>query len=585
MINKFKKDVESTLSELVATSFGVDKPNLSLSFPPDLHLGDFAFECFSLSQQLKLSPALIATKLAASFVKDDLIESVSASGPYLNIKIKNAQLFSIITKEVLNKGSKFGDHSSNSKETIMVEYLCPNTNKPLHVGHLRNGALGMAVSNILAVSGAKVIKANLINDRGVHICKSMLAWQRWGNESTPESMKMKGDHFVGYWYVRFAQEAKADPTLEDQAQEMLQQWEKGDEDVLALWRKMNGWVLAGLEDSCKNLNFLFDKVYYESKTYKLGKQLVMEGLEKGIFQRDKNGSIIATLPADKFGLEKDGSEKKSTLIRSDGTSLYITQDLETAKLKFDENGLTQSIYVVGSEQEHHFKILFNLLERLNFDWAKKCFHLSYAMVYLPEGKMKSREGKVVDADELLAEMHVLAMEEMKKRDSNDEVSDIELNKRAHVVADAAIKYFLLQFNPKQDIHFDPKASLAFEGNTGPYCLYTYARAKSILTKIKNVSDGEIDFSLLGEYEEIVLVNSIINFNDLLQKAVIEMNPARVVLGLYEVAKAFNQFYHAQPVLSIDDQNKKNARLALVEAVSIVIKKGLNLLNIEVIEKM
>jgi len=585
MINKLKKDVASTLGKLIASAFDVNMPDISLSFPPDLHLGDFALECFSLSKELKTSPALIATTIANSFTEDDLIESVTAAGPYLNIKIKNNQLFSMITKEVLTKGDKFGDHTSNSKETIMVEYLCPNTNKPLHVGHLRNGALGMAVSNILAASGAKVIKANLINDRGVHICKSMLAWQRWGDNSTPETMKMKGDHFVGYWYVRFAEEAKKDPTLEDQAQEMLQQWENDDADVLALWRKMNGWVLAGLEESCKNLNFIFDKVYYESKTYKLGKKLVMEGLEKGIFQRDKNGSVIATLPADKFGVEKDGSEKKSTLIRADGTSLYITQDLETAKLKFDENGLTQSIYVVGSEQEHHFKILFNLLERLHFDWAKKCFHLSYAMVYLPEGKMKSREGKVVDADELLAEMHALAIEEMKKRDTNDEISEAELDVRAHVIADAAIKYFLLQFSPKQDIHFDPKASLAFEGNTGPYCLYTYARAKSILAKAEPAIDSEIDFGALGEYEEIVLANSIINFDDLLQKAVIEMNPARVVLGLYEVAKAFNQFYHAQPVLSIEDETKKKARLAIVQAVSVVIKKGLSLLNIAVIEKM
>lgn len=585
MINKLRKDVEDTLCDLIVSSFNVAKPKLTLLFPPDFHLGDFSLECFSLSKELKTSPALIASKIVSAFIKDDLIQSVSAAGPYVNIKIKNDRLFSIIIEEVLNTGEMFGNSASNSKETIMVEYLCPNTNKPLHVGHLRNGALGMAVSNILAASGAKVIKANLINDRGVHICKSMLAWQRWGNGSTPESMDMKGDHFVGYWYVRFAQEAKADPTLEDQAQEMLQQWERGDEDVLALWRKMNGWVLAGLEDSCKNLNFLFDKVYYESKTYKLGKQLVMEGLEKGVFQRDKSGSIIATLPADVFGLEKDGSEKKSTLIRADGTSLYITQDLETAKLKFDENALTQSIYVVGSEQEHHFKILFNLLERLGFDWAKRCFHLSYAMVYLPEGKMKSREGKVVDADELLAEMHALAIEEMKKRDSNDEISDIELDVRAHAIADAAIKYFLLQFSPKQDIHFDPKASLAFEGNTGPYCLYTYARAKSILAKSETSKDSKIDYGTLGEYEEIILVNSIISFNDLLQKAVTEMNPARVVLGLYEVAKAFNQFYHAQPVLSIDDNDKKNARLALVEAVSIVIKKGLNLLNIKAIEKM
>lgn len=585
MIIKLKNTISEKISKLIEAEFATSCPPLSLSFPPDLQMGDFAVECFSLSKELKTAPAVLATKIASLFKPDDVIESITAAGPYLNIKVKNSELFSAVVGEVLEKIDKFGDTRVNEKETIMVEYLSPNTNKPLHLGHLRNGSLGMSLSNILESSSAKVIKANLVNDRGVHICKSMLAWERWGENSTPESWKMKGDHFVGHWYVKFAQEAKENPELENEAQEMLAKWEKGDEHVIALWKKMNGWVLAGYEETFKNLNYKFDKVYFESETYKLGKELVEKGVRDGIFQREENGSVVAILPADKFGVEKDGSEKKSTLIRADGTSLYITQDLETAKLKFDENALTQSIYVVGSEQEHHFKVLFDLLERLGFPWAKKCFHLSYAMVYLPEGKMKSREGKIVDADDLLLEMQNIAKEEIQKRESNDDISDADLLIRSHAVADAAIKYFLLQFNPKQDIHFDPKASLAFEGNTGPYCLYTYARAKSILNKSEQSSKLPIDYSVLGETEEIALVSSIISYTDLLAKAVIELNPTKVVLGLYEVAKAFNQFYHAQPVLSIDDQTKKTARLALVEAASIVIKKGLNLLNIEVIEKM
>lgn len=585
MITKLKEKISNKIAKIIETEFGISTPAVSLSFPPDLQMGDFAVECFSFSKELKTAPAAIAAKIAGSFSPDDLIEKVVAAGPYLNIKVKNSELFSSVIGEVLEKGNKFGDTDVNAKETIMVEYLSPNTNKPLHLGHVRNGSLGMALSNILASSGAKVIKANLVNDRGVHICKSMLAWERWGENSTPESWKMKGDHFVGHWYVKFAQEAKLNPELENEAQEMLTKWEKGDKQILALWEKMNSWVLAGYEESFKNLNYKFDKVYFESETYKLGKELVEKGVHDGIFQREESGAVVAILSADKFGVEKDGAKKKSTLIRSDGTSLYMTQDLETAKLKFDENALTQSIYVVGSEQEHHFKVLFDLLDRLGFAWAKKCFHLSYAMVYLPDGKMKSREGKIVDADDLLSLMQNIAKEEIQKRESNDGISDADLEMRSHAVADAAIKYFLLQFNPKQDIHFDPKASLAFEGNTGPYCLYTYARAKSILNKSEASSKASVDYSVLGEAEEIALVNSIIGYTDLSAKAVSELNPTKVVLGLYEVAKVFNQFYHAQPVLSIEDQTKKTARLALVEAAAIVIKKGLNLLNIAVIEKM
>jgi len=585
MINKLKNQINTTLSELFDRAFGIKKDNFTLSFPPDLALGDFSVECFSLSKELKLAPAQIAEKVANAFSNDELIEGLVATGPYINIKLKNETLFSDVINNVLVSGQQIGDVTTNNNERVMIEYMSPNTNKPLHLGHLRNGALGMAVANILQSSGAEVIKANLVNDRGVHICKSMLAWLKWGENSTPESWKMKGDHFVGHWYVKFAQELDNDPSLDAQAQEMLQKWEAGDPEVIDLWKKMNGWVLGGFSETYKTLNFDFDKEYFESNTYKLGKKMVEDGVSRGIFSRAENGSIVATLPEDEFGVEKDGALKKTTLIRADGTSVYITQDLETAKLKFDENNLTESVYVVGSEQEYHFKVLFKLLEMLGFSWAKKCFHLSYGMVYLPDGKMKSREGKVIDADELVAEMRGLAKEEIMKREANNDLDEDELNNRANIVADAAIKYYLLQFVSKQDIHFDPKASLSFEGNTGPYCLYTYARAKSILAKSGIDDFSEIDFSVLGTIEERVLINSLMNFDVSLQKAAEEMSPAKLVAAVYEIARAFNQFYHAQQVLNIDDFNLKKARLQLVEAASIVIQKGLNLLNIQVIEKM
>lgn len=585
MINKLKKQINTTLSELFDRAFGIKKDNFTLSFPPDLALGDFSVECFSLSKELKLAPAQIAEKVANAFSNDELIEGLVATGPYINIKLKNEILFSDVINNVLVSGQQIGDSTTNSNERVMIEYMSPNTNKPLHLGHLRNGALGMAVANILQSSGAEVIKANLVNDRGVHICKSMLAWLKWGENSTPESWKMKGDHFVGHWYVKFAQELDNDPSLDAQAQEMLQKWEAGDPEVIDLWKKMNGWVLGGFSETYKTLNFDFDKEYFESNTYKLGKKMVEDGVNRGIFSRAENGSIVATLPEDEFGVEKDGALKKTTLIRADGTSVYITQDLETAKLKFNENNLTESVYVVGSEQEYHFKVLFKLLEMLGFSWAKKCFHLSYGMVYLPDGKMKSREGKVIDADELVAEMRGLAKEEIVKREANNDLDEDELNNRANIVADAAIKYYLLQFVSKQDIHFDPKASLSFEGNTGPYCLYTYARAKSILAKSGIDDFSEIDFSALGTIEERVLINSLMNFDVSLQKAAEEMSPAKLVAAVYEIARAFNQFYHAQQVLNIDDLNLKKARLQLVESASIVIQKGLNLLNIQVIEKM
>ncbi|MEI6498379.1 MAG: arginine--tRNA ligase [bacterium] len=585
MINDLKTKINSSLSALFERVFDIKIDNFNLSMPPDLSLGDFSVECFSLSIELKISPAQIATSIANSFAQDDLIEKVSAAGPYLNIMLKDQQFFSLILGNILDLGKDFGDTITNRGEKIMVEYMSPNTNKPLHLGHLRNGALGMAVAKILQSTGAEVIKANLVNDRGVHICKSMLAWQKWGENSTPESWGMKGDHFVGHWYVKFAQELEGDPSLEDQAQEMLQKWETNDPEIIDLWEKMNSWVLGGFAETYKSLNFQFDKQYFESNTYKLGKQQVFDGVERGIFSHGDREAIVASLPEKEFGVEKNGEQKKVTLIRPDGTSVYMTQDLETAKLKFDENNLTESIYVVGSEQEYHFKVLFKLLEMLGFAWAKKSFHLSYGMVYLPDGKMKSREGKVIDADDLVMEMRNLAKKEILSRELNQDLVETELDKRANAVADAAIKYYLLQFASKQDIHFDPKASLSFEGNTGPYCLYTYARAKSILSKSGMSINNDVDYSQLGEYEERVLLSSLMNFSEALSRAAAEMSPAKVVAIVYDIAKSFNQFYHAQQVINIENINLKKARLALVEATSVVIKKGLSLLNIEVIEQM
>lgn len=582
-IADLKKEIVEIIKHQIAELFGIDDFDVKLSFPPTIEMGDFCFECFSLSKELKKNPAEIAKILSENFKKTDVVENISATGPYLNVKIRNIELFSVAINNVLNKQLDFGNSLVNKSEKIMVEYLSPNTNKPLHLGHVRNGALGMSMSLILESSGAKVIKANLINDRGVHICKSMLSWKKWGDGATPESMKMKGDHFVGYWYVRYAKEAEKNPELENEIHEMLVKWEKGDPETVSLWKKMNAWVYEGYEETFKSLGLEFDKFYYESNTYKLGKELVETGVTKGIFRKDEKGAIVVDLPADEFGVEKDGTSKKATLIRKDGTSIYITQDLETARLKFEENNLTKSIYVVGSEQDYHFKVLFKLLNMLGFSWANNCFHLSYGMVYLPEGKMKSREGKVVDADDLVDGMIDLAKEEIKKRDKDNKLISEEIEKRAKVVADAAIKYYLLQYSPRQDIYFDPKSSISFEGNTGPYCQYTYARAKSILEKAS--IEKTADFSKLGNTEELILINKIMNFPLQLELAALDLNPTKVVQAIYEIAKAFNQFYQKHQVLNLDDEELVKARLYLVEATSIAIKKGLSLLNIGVLEKM
>lgn len=587
-IDGIKKYVVKSVVESAKKNFDIDiAGDLRLEYPPNIELGDFAVNCFGLSKILKKSPAEIAQEIASAIMQDDIIERAQATGPYINIKIKNNILFGAICGEAINKKDSFGSPEIKENERVMVEYLSPNTNKPLHLGHLRNGSLGTAMSRLLLFFGNDVIKANLVNDRGVHICKSMLAWLKWGNGETPESTGEKGDHFVGRWYVRYAIEEEKNLGLADEVQAMLKKWEDGDSETIALWKKMNGWVYDGFAKTYKDFGLEFDEFLYESNTYKSGKDIVANGLEKGIFRKDEKGAIVYDLPIEKFGADENGISKKVTVLRSDGTSVYITQDIGTALLKAKKYHLDRSIYVVGSEQGHHFKCLFEILNALGYEWAKKCHHLSYAMVYLPEGKMKSREGKVVDADNLIEEVKNIVAEEIKQKSKDGNLSEEEIAKRAHIIAIGAIKFYLLRVNPAQDIHFDPKESVSLDGFTGPYCQYAYVRAGSILRRAqKDYSySGETDFSTLGENEELVLAQKLAQFPEEIAKAKKEYNPSRIAGSIFEIAKAFNQFYHKHKVIGADNQKLEEARMALVKSSAIAIKNGLNLLGIIAIDEM
>ncbi len=560
---------------------------LQIDFPPDLHLGHFAVGCFPLSKTLRRSPADIARTLAAGIGPDDLIAAAAPAGPYINFTLHPERLFGETLGTILTAGAGYGDVSADRPQRAMVEYLSPNTNKPLHLGHLRNAALGIAVARMLAAAGHPVVKSILINDRGVHICKSMLAWERFAGGATPQSEGVKGDHFVGRWYVRYAIESEKDPALETGIQEMLRRWEEGDPATTVLWKRMNQWVYDGFAETYRRFGMDFDVFYYESDTYRLGKNIIAEGLKKGAFSTDARGNTVFHLPEKEFGREKDGALKKVTVLRPDGTSLYITQDIGTAILKVTEHRLDASVYVVGSEQEHHFKCLFAILGALGYAWAPNCRHLSYGMVYLPEGKMKSREGKVVDADDLIAAMSELAEEEIRRRDPEKSLSDEEIRHRAEVIGVGAIKYYLLRVRPTQSINFDPAESISFDGFTGPYCQYAYARIFGILEKAggRGLLTQTPDFGRLGNPEELLLLKMLIQFPAEVASGVAEYNPARVAVHVFNTARAFNQFYNKHAVIQADSPALAAARLALIQATAAVLKRGLELLGIEVLENM
>lgn len=583
-IKKLKNQITVEIEKAFSKAFLKKPEELELVFPPNINLGDFAVEFFQEAKNLGMNPAEVAKKVEENIESGDLIKNTKSAGPYLNIKVKNEKLFGSVISEIEKEKEKFGDMKIGKGKKVMVEYMSPNTNKPLHLGHARNGAIGMALTNILEADGYDTIKTILVNDRGVHICKSMLAYLKWGNEETPDSVGMKGDHFVGKYYVKYAEEEKNNPELEQEVQEMLKKWEAGDLGTIKIWKMMNEWVYAGFEKTYKNYGFEFDERFYESDTYKLGKDIISKGIEKGIFRKDETGAVVFDLPEKEFGRDKNGELKKQTVLRPDGTSVYMTQDLGTAVARFEKYNLDRLIYVVGSEQIFHFRVLFKILELLGYAWAKNLYHFSYGMVMLPEGKMKSREGTVVDADDLLFEVEKIVADGIKER--NADISEDEISSRAKTIALGAIKFQMLRVRPSQDIMFDPKESVALDGFTGPYCQYAYARICGILRNVKDEKlVKDVDFSVLGNEDELKLIQKLIQFPDEVQKAGEELNPLKVITSVHEICQAFNLFYNNNQVLDNDNEKLSAARLKLAEITGIAVKKSLNLLGIEVLEKM
>jgi arginyl-tRNA synthetase len=586
-VDKLKETILDKIGLAAEKAYGQRPEKLDVGFPPNAEMGHFAIGCFPLAKQFRKSPAEIAANIVGHLQPDDVIVEFSAAGPYINLKIDGNVLFGDVCRHIIRKDSAYGSSDMDRSPRAMVEYLAPNTNKPLHLGHLRNGALGMAVANMYRATGHWVVKANLVNDRGVHICKSMLAWQRWGNGTTPQSEGIKGDHFVGKYYVRYAIEAEKDENLENEIQQMLQKWEAGDPETIELWKMMNGWVYEGFAETYRRFGLLFDVFYYESNTYKLGKNIIQQGLENKAFSVDQNGNTVFLLPEEEFGRDKNGELKRVTVLRADDTSLYISQDIGTAILKITDHNLDYSIYVVGSEQEYHFKCLFAILQALGYEWARHCYHLSYGMVYLPEGKMKSREGKIVDADDLITAVINLAAAEIRRRDPEDRLSEAEVINRAEIIGIGAIKFYLLRVRPNQSINFDPAESISFDGFTGPYCQYAYARIYGILEKARSSRKTlrEPVFSSLGNAEEVQLLQKLVEFPQEVKSALEDLNPSRIAVHIFNTAKAFNQFYNKHPVLKAENEPLVEARLTLIKATAVVLKNGLDLLGVEVLENM
>ncbi len=596
-------DIEIILNEAVVKAvkelYGQEPVENSIQFQKtrkDFE-GDFTLVVFPLLRISKKPPEQTADEIG-TYVKENIqqIFDFNVIKGFLNLSIDKS--FWINYLNDISKDEKYGFVSEKEDpKTILIEYSSPNTNKPLHLGHIRNNLLGYSVANLLKSQGDKVYKVNLVNDRGIHICKSMLAWQKWGNEINPVKAGKKGDHLVGDFYVRFDQEykkeikelvkggmgeeeAKQNTPLILEAQEMLRNWEAKDPEVISLWREMNNWVLEGFDVTYKNLGVDFDKIYFESETYKLGKELVLEGLNKNIFFKKDDGSIWADL-------SEEGLDQK-ILLRSDGTSVYMTQDLGTAQQRMEDYNADQGIYVVGNEQNYHFQVLKLILGKLGFNWSESLHHLSYGMVELPEGKMKSREGTVVDADDLLEEMTATADEMSRELGKLDEYSDEERNKIVRTIGLGALKYFILKVDPKKTMTFDPKESIDFNGNTGPFIQYTFARIQSLLRKAneKHIRlPGTLNPEIIISSKELQLIKQIHNYPEVLKEAAKAYSPAQVANYVYDLAKEFNQFYHDHPILSEEDRSVSGFRLFLSKQIGSIIESGMKLLGIDVPERM
>ncbi len=557
--------------------------------------GNLTIVVFPWVKAARKAPEAVGNEIGQWLVDNEpAVSAFNVVKGFLNLVITPTYWNTVLA--AIEADSNYGIAEATAESPlVMVEYSSPNTNKPLHLGHLRNILLGASLSNILAACGNKVVKTNIVNDRGIHICKSMLAWQRWFDGATPESTGTKGDHLVGDCYVAFdkhykaelaelqakgmtKEEAEAASTVMADARAMLRRWEEGDPEVRALWERMNQWVYDGFDATYERMGVGFDKIYYESQTYLDGKKKVLEGLEKGVLYRREDGSVWADLAA-------DGLDEK-LLLRSDGTSVYMTQDIGTAKQRFDDYPIDKMIYVVGNEQNYHFQVLSILLDRLGFSWGKDLVHFSYGMVELPEGKMKSREGTVVDADDLMAEMVNTAREVSASLGKLDGLDEAEVAAVAETVGMGALKYFLLKVDPRKNMTFNPRESIDFNGNTGPFIQYTYARIRSVLRRAAEAGAGGADYAeVVPNEKEIALIQRLSDFPAVVQEAGRSYSPALIANYCYDLVKEYNQFYHDCSILRENDPAVQSLRLAISDATARTVKAGMGLLGINVPERM
>ena len=588
--------LEEALSATLREVLNVEEvqPDVELQATHSEFAGDYTLVVFPWVKQARCKPEVLAEEIGQRIAKrTDLVGGYNVVKGFLNLSVADAAWREALV--AIPTDGSYGRKASNSSgRTMVVEFSSPNTNKPQHLGHIRNNLLGNSISEILKAVGDTVYKANLINDRGIHICKSMVAWLRFGNGATPESTGKKGDHLVGDYYVKFdkeykkeieglrakgrsQEEAEAEAPILREAQEMLRKWEAGDEEVRALWKRMNGWVYDGFSATYKTMGISFDKIYYESQTYLLGKEIVQRGLQEGVFYRRPDGSVW-------INLEKDGLDEK-LLLRQDGTSVYMTQDLGTAIKRQEEFGADIMMYVVGNEQEYHFQVLKLILSKLGYAWADGIYHLSYGMVSLPEGKMKSREGTVVDADDLMESLFSIARETANTLGKLSELSDEEKETTYRQVGLAALKYMILKIDPKRNIMFDPKESIDFNGNTGPFLQYTHARACSVLSRLGEGDNGSpIANAQLSDYER-TLIRRLTQFPTTVESAAKAYSPALIANYLYELAREFNQFYHEQPIAREQDGALRQLRSMITQAVRSVLASGMALLGIDAPERM
>jgi len=593
-VNEFIKQKGIEAEEVKADSIVVQNA-------PNPEMGDLGSPMFTFAKSLRMAPPQIAAGVAEIAAANCTLGKVLAVGPYVNIKLDKANAAGPILAAVKAQGETYGSINQAGKKPlegrkVMIEFSSPNTNKPLHLGHIRNDALGESVSRILKAAGADVYKVDLINNRGVHICKSMLAYKMFheAKGETPETLGMKGDHFVGQCYVEFDKYLKgekdkpetAHPEANQMAEDMLIKWEAGDPEVHKLWEMMNKWTFDGVKETYERTGISFDKYYFESETYLKGKDEILKGLEKGVFFKAEDGSVRIDV-TDVVGKGKDEDNHEKVLLRKDGTSVYITQDIGTAISRHSDWAFNQLVYVVASEQNYHFKILFHILKKLGFDWADKLFHLSYGLVNLPSGRMKSREGTVVDADDLVDSLHADALAAIKERGRDDQVGDAD--EVAEKVALGALHYYMLQATPIKDMLFNPAESLSFNGNTGPYLQYMGARINSILGKageagIKADSSDEA-VAMLTAPDEWELIKLLGDYPVVIEKAAENLDPSGVAAYVYETAKAFSKFYQTCSIVNAGDAKLAGARLYLAECTLQVIKNAMNLVLVPYLEKM